>query len=110
MLETKPPFSTADFRQWESVSEGSVASDGVADKGGTEHTAADLHGQADPPDVAPEPVSFRATVLISFGSGDRTVSFRHTALSDRHTLFFYSGMVPLDPVLLRIEPLGGCGV
>jgi hypothetical protein len=84
VLETRPPFSTADFRLRESY--------------------------AGPPDHSSEPVSFRATVLISFGSGDRIVSFRHTALSGRHTLFFYSGMVPFDPVLLRIEPLGGCGV
>jgi hypothetical protein len=93
-LETVPPFDHADFRFRESL--------------------ADLEGGSNlpepSPDVAAEPEARRASILLCLKSGDSTASFRHSALSGRHTLFLYHGMVPFTPETLSIEPMGGAAV
>ena len=90
VLETAPPFDYADFRFRESM--------------------ADLEGGSNLVEQAAEPASRRTSILLRLQSGDRSVSFRHSALPGRHTLFFYHGMVPFIPENLSIEPMGGAAV
>lgn len=82
-VESRAPFSFSDFRLRE--------------------TYADRPASADLPD----PGVGRAYLLLKASSGDRTVSFRHSALSGKHNLFLYEGLIPFEPETLRIEPLGG---
>jgi hypothetical protein len=86
VVESRAPFSFSGFRLGE--------------------TYADRPGSADLPDSEAE----RAFLLLKASSGNRTVSFRHTALSGKHNLFLYEGLIPFEPESLRIEPLGGSGI
>ncbi|MCK5006383.1 MAG: hypothetical protein KAR73_03280 [Spirochaetales bacterium] len=85
-VESRAPFSFSDFR--------------------LRATSADRPGSADLPD----PGAGRAYLLLKASAGNKTVSFRHIALSGKHNLFLYEGLVPFEPETLRIEPLGGSGV
>jgi hypothetical protein len=70
-------------------------------------------GEDAAPDASePERSRKRASVLLRLRSAGKTSSFRHTALSGRHTVYLYSGMVPVafEPEILEIEALGGGAV
>jgi len=86
MVESRAPFSFSDFRLGE--------------------TYADRPGSADLPDSEAE----RAYLLLKASAGNKTASFRHTALSGKHNLFLYEGLIPFEPETLWIEALGGSGI
>jgi len=94
VLETAPPFDYADFRLRESLADQAEGSK--------------LHGTSSDP--AAEPHQPRTSILLRLESGDRSASFRHSALPARRTLFLYHGMVPFVPEILVIEPAGGAAV
>lgn len=85
-VESRAPFSFSDFRLRE--------------------TYADRPGSADLPDAG----AGRAYLLLKASAGNKTVSLRHSALSGKHNLFLYEGLIPFEPETLRIEPLGGSGI
>jgi len=85
-VESRAPFSFSDFHLREAYA-----------------------GQPGAVDL-PEPGAGRASLLLTFRSGNKAVSFRHTALSGKHNLFLYEGLIPFEPDTLWIEPLGGSGI
>jgi hypothetical protein len=90
VLETVPPFDYADFRFRESL--------------------AHLEDGSNPSESAPEPERRRTGILLRLNGAEGSMSFRHSALSGRHNVFLYRGMIPFDPETLSIEPMGGAAV
>jgi hypothetical protein len=86
VIESRAPFSFSDFRLGE--------------------TYADRPGSVYLPDSGTN----RAYLLLKASAGNKTVSFRHSALSGKHNLFLYEGLVPFEPETLWVEPLGGSGI
>ncbi len=86
VVESRAPLCFSDFRLGE--------------------TYAGRPGSADLPDSEAD----RAYLLLKFSSGNNAISFRHTALSGKHNLFLYEGLIPFEPKTLQIEPLGGSGI
>jgi hypothetical protein len=94
VLETAPPFDYADFRMRESLAD-------QAEGSKLHGTSAESAAETRPP---------RTSILLRLESGDRSASFRHSALTARRTLFLYHGMVPFVPEIIAIEPAGGAAV
>jgi hypothetical protein len=86
VIESRAPFSFSDFRLGE--------------------TYADRPGSV----YLPDSEAKRAYLLLKASAGNKTVSFRHSALSGKHNLFLYEGLIPFEPETVRIEPLGGSGI
>ena len=94
VLETAPPFDYADFRLRESLAH-------QAEGSKLNGTSAEPAAETRPP---------KTSILLRLESGDRSASFRHSALPAKRTLFLYHGMVPFVPEILVIEPAGGASV
>jgi len=62
------------------------------------------------PPLSPQPGPRRALIRLRLLSGSQAVSFVHTALQGRQSLYLYHGMVPFVPDRLEIEALGGGAV
>ncbi|UCF99038.1 MAG: hypothetical protein JSV89_05745 [Spirochaetaceae bacterium] len=104
-METRAPFSSADFRLREALAT-PVEIANRTDPA-TPSQAANL---AHPGGPLSRTSAQRTSILIHLRSGDQGVSFRHTALAGKHRLFLYHGLIPFTPESLRIEPTGGGAV